>query len=240
MGQELLGRRVKQGAPRPFAPSRRADPAGIHQHIERAFRDLDPADRLDLCAADGLMISDDRQRLGRRARQAARLFARAAKQVGEVRRGLEMPAAAALDQLDPAALVTGGKLAERDLDRPLPDMLCDLFDAQRLGRGKEGCFDRAHQLVHQAALSLIGANGSSCAMSRRPRRASSSAATKLEASAERRNCGSWLGGRKLSRKVQSSAMPIIFETRSIASSRVMTARAWTTCIAGWVRARTAP
>src|SRR6185503_2608170 len=158
----------------------------------------------------------------------------------EIGRRLEMPAAAALDEFDAAPFILGGKPSERDLDLAFADVLGDFLDRQGRGGREQSRFDRAHQLVHQAALSLIGANGSSCAMSRRPRRASSSAARKLDASAERRNCGSWLDGRKLSRKVQSSAIPIILLTRSMASSRVITARAWTTCIAGWVRARTAP
>ena len=84
-------------------PAGRPDPARLHQHVERALRDLDAADRLDLGAADRLVIGDDRQRLGRRARQPPRLLARPAEQMREIGRGLEMPAPAALDQLDPAA-----------------------------------------------------------------------------------------------------------------------------------------
>jgi hypothetical protein len=54
------------------------------------------------------MIGDDRQRLSRRARQAARVFAGAAKDVSQVGRSLEMPAPAPLDQLDamPGAAAT--------------------------------------------------------------------------------------------------------------------------------------
>src|SRR5687767_3952444 len=99
-----------------------------------------------------------------------------------------MPPATALDQLDPAILVMGGKLAQSDLDVAFADMLLKLIDGERTGRGEQGRFDRAHQLVHHAAFNLIGANASSCANSSRPRRASSSIARKLEASAERRNC----------------------------------------------------
>src|SRR5690348_7980159 len=129
--------------------------------------------------------------------------------MGQIRRSLEMPTPAALDQFDPAPLVLRRKLSQRDVDLALSDMLGDLLERERLGGGEQRGFDRAHEVVHHAAFSLIGAKGSSCAMSRRPRRASSSAATKLDASAERRNCGSWLGGRKLSRNVQSRAVPII-------------------------------
>jgi hypothetical protein len=101
MGQELRRGRIEQRPPGPRAPGR-PHPARLHQHVERALRDLDAADRLDLGAADRLVIGDDRQRLGRRARQPPRLLAGAAQDMGEVGRGLEMPAPAALDQLDPA------------------------------------------------------------------------------------------------------------------------------------------
>src|SRR3546814_6166990 len=37
MGQKALGGRIKQRPPRHFAPSRRAHPSGLHQHIERAL-----------------------------------------------------------------------------------------------------------------------------------------------------------------------------------------------------------
>src|SRR5438309_1419117 len=140
----------------------------------------------------------------------------------EIRGSLEMPAAAALDELDAAALVMLRQGEERLLDLLVADVLRNFPDRQRLWRGKQGGFNRASQLVHHAAFfSRIGANASSCAMCSRPRRASSSAARKLEARHDRRNLGSWVAGRNVSRKVQSSAMPIILPTRSIASSRVM-------------------
>src|SRR4051812_38454762 len=111
--------------------------------------------------------------------------------MSEVGCGLEMPAPAALDQFDPAPLVMRCQLAQRDLDTPLADMLGDLLDAQRFGRGEQGRFDGPRQLVHHAAfLSLIGENGSSWAISSRPSRASSSAARKLDAKADRRSCKS--------------------------------------------------
>src|SRR5690349_15611845 len=146
------------------------------------------------------MIGDDRERLGCRTRQAAHLFTGAAQQMGEIRRGLEMPASPAFDELDAAAFIVGGELAKRDLDLSFAHVLGDFVDRQRLRRGEEGGFDRSQQLVHQAALSLIGAKASSCAISSLPRRASSRAARKLDARADRRNCGSWVEGRKLSRK----------------------------------------
>src|SRR5690242_4025325 len=113
----------------------------------------------------------------------------------KIGRGLEVPAPATLDEFNAAPLVTCHELAERNLDLALADMLRDFVDRQRLRRGEQSRFDGSQQLVHHAALSLIGAKASSCAMSSRPRRASSRAARKLEASAERRNCGSWVEGR---------------------------------------------
>ena len=74
------------------------------------------------------MIGDDRQSLGGRSRQPPRLLARAAKKVREIGRGLEMPSAAAFDELDPAPFVMRGQIAERDLDRAFADMLDDLVD----------------------------------------------------------------------------------------------------------------
>src|SRR4051812_32492974 len=104
MGQELLRGRIEQRAPWPFPPSRRSDPPRVHQYVECALGDLDPADRLDFGAADWLVISDDRQGLGCSARQPPRLLARAAQQMCKIRRSLEMPTAAALHQLDAPAL----------------------------------------------------------------------------------------------------------------------------------------
>ena len=132
MGQELVRRRIEQRPARPFAPAGGADPARVHQHVERALGNLHAADRLDLGAADRLVIGDDRQRLGRRARQPARLLARAAQQMREVGRGLEMPAPAALDQLDAAARHNGSASWPSAISIiALADMLRDLVDGQR-------------------------------------------------------------------------------------------------------------
>src|SRR5205085_12184419 len=40
MGQELLGGRISERAARHLATSGGADPARLHQHVERPFRDL--------------------------------------------------------------------------------------------------------------------------------------------------------------------------------------------------------
>jgi hypothetical protein len=90
------------------------------------------------------VIGDDRQRFGGCSRQAARLLARAPKQMGEIGRRLEMPAATTLDELDPAALVSRGELTERDLDRAFAYMLGNFLETQRLRRGEESGFDRTH------------------------------------------------------------------------------------------------
>ena len=77
-----------------------------------------------------------------------------------------------------------GQLAERDLDIALADVRDHFLDGQRRRRREQGGFDRARELVHHAALSLIGPNRSSWANSSRPRRASSSIAE--EARGQRR------------------------------------------------------
>ncbi len=87
------------------------------------------------------MIGDDRQCLGRGPRQTPRFLARSAQEMGEIGSRLEVPAAAALDQLDAVALVMGGEPAERDLDLALSDMFGNLVDRQRLRRGEQGRFD---------------------------------------------------------------------------------------------------
>src|SRR6185295_7313702 len=91
VSQELLRRRIEQRPPRALAPAGGTNPARVHQHVERALGYLDPADCLNLGAADRLVIGDNRQRFGRRPRQPARLLAGAAQQMSEIGSGLEMP-----------------------------------------------------------------------------------------------------------------------------------------------------
>ena len=81
--------------------------------------------------------------------------------MGEVRRGLEMPAPAALDQLDAMAFIVARELSQGDLHLALTDMLGNFLHRQRRRGGEQGRFDGAHQLVHQAAFTWIGANASS-------------------------------------------------------------------------------
>src|SRR3546814_8532659 len=106
MLQERVGRLVNQRPPRNFAASGGAHPFGLHQHVERALGGLNPADRLDFGAADGLVIGDDRQHLGGGTRQFARVVAFAAQKMRKVARRMAMPMPAAPDKLDPADRAT--------------------------------------------------------------------------------------------------------------------------------------
>src|SRR3546814_3883093 len=72
MAQEFRRRRVGQRASGNLAPSRGANPARLHQHVERAFRYLDAANRFDFGARHRLVIGDDRQRLDAGAGELAR------------------------------------------------------------------------------------------------------------------------------------------------------------------------
>jgi hypothetical protein len=72
MLEKAHGRRISERPPGHFAPPRGPHPARLHQHVQRALGDLHPADRLDLGAADRLVIGDDRQRLGRAEIEAIR------------------------------------------------------------------------------------------------------------------------------------------------------------------------
>ena len=115
--------------------------------------------------------------------------------------------------------------------------------AHRLLVGEQGCLDRAGQLVGVLAHAgtrrrCIGPNTSSWRISALPSRASSSAATKLEASAERVSRGSAPTGKKSRSSIHTSLTPSIAETRSIAESSVMTMRSRTMCTTGSLRALT--
>src|SRR3546814_5655525 len=91
MGQKALGGRIKQRPPRHFAPSRRAHPSGLHQHIERALGYGDAPDFFNLSARDRLMIGDDRKRLYRGPAQPAAFLPPAARVLAQIGCGLEMP-----------------------------------------------------------------------------------------------------------------------------------------------------
>ena len=80
--------------------------------------------------------------------EAPRLLALAAQDVGHVRRRLEMPAPAAFDEVDAAACIILPEPCEGggDIDAEA-DMLADVRDAERLGGGEQGRFDRADGVV---------------------------------------------------------------------------------------------
>ena len=81
--------------------------------------------------------------------------------MGEIGRGLEMPAAAALDELDPPARVDFGERSKRSFDVALAGVTLNFLDAQRIGRCEDGRFYRTNEFVHQAARNFSGAKGSS-------------------------------------------------------------------------------
>jgi hypothetical protein len=68
--------------------------------------------------------------------------------MSQIGRSLEVPAPAALDKFDTAALIMLGELAKRDFDLALTDMLRQLVDGKRLRGCEQGCLDRSYQLVH--------------------------------------------------------------------------------------------
>ena len=75
MRQKIGGGGIDHWPPRHFAPPGNPHPASLHQHVERTLGSLHPADRFDFSAAHRLVIGDNRQHLGRRAAEAANLFA---------------------------------------------------------------------------------------------------------------------------------------------------------------------
>ena len=166
-------------------PAGRIQPR-FQQGVERAARNLHAADRLDLGPADGLVIGDDRQRLDAGAAELARLALLAAQDVGEIGRRLEMPAPPALDQLDPPPLVQRRQPGERRPRVGDAGRLGQFARAHRAFRREQRGFERAQIVVDHARFTISGANGACWRSATRPCRASSSAATKDEAMAERR------------------------------------------------------
>ncbi len=109
MRQKIGRRDINERTTRHLATACRADPAGLHEHVERTLGDLNPAYRLDLRATHGFMIGDDRQRLDCGTRELAWLLALAPQDMGKVGRRLEVPAPAPLDQFDTAPGIMIGK-----------------------------------------------------------------------------------------------------------------------------------
>ena len=148
MGEEGGGGGIGEGAAGHLAAAGGADPASLHQHVQRAPGDLHAPDRLDLGAADRLVIGDDGERLDRRARQPPRLVALPAQDVGEVGGGLEMPAPAALDEVDTATGIVLDEPGEAGGNvHSEPDMLGDVARGQGLGGGEQGGLDGAEGVV---------------------------------------------------------------------------------------------
>src|SRR3712207_6749219 len=102
MGEETGCRRIGERTSGHFPPPRRTHPARLHQHVQRALGDLDTPYRLDFGAADGFVIGDDGKRLDCRPAEPPCLVPLAPEDVRKIGRGLEMPALAALDELDAA------------------------------------------------------------------------------------------------------------------------------------------
>src|SRR3546814_416314 len=175
--------RSKQRPPRHFAPSRRAHPSGLHQHIERALGYGDAPDFFNLRARDRLMIGDDRKRLYRRPAQLATFLPLAAQDVAQIGCGLEMPFAAAFHQFHAAPHIAFAKAGEQArYVAAFGHVERDLVARQRPFGGKENRLDPAKIVVrHQARLNINGWKAASCCNVTRPWRASSSTATKLEA-----------------------------------------------------------
>ncbi len=103
LDQEFGRRAVGDRPARRLAPPAHAHPARLHQHVERALRDRDAADLLDVGARHRLMIGDDRERLERGARQLALFFPLARQQPGEIFGGPKRPAPGDPHEIDAAA-----------------------------------------------------------------------------------------------------------------------------------------
>src|SRR5205085_5299000 len=118
----------------------------------------------------------------------------------------------------------------------------------RLRSGEQHRLDRAGELVRAlhagtlaaGAFRYSGAKGDFWRSSTLPCRASSSAATKLEARADLRKMPCAVSGRQVSITLQSIRSPTRRDTRSSATSSVITGRLATICITGRVRALIRP
>src|SRR3546814_5233864 len=89
--------------------------------------------RLHLGATDRLMMGDDRQRLDGGAGEPARLVPLAPEDMGHVRRRLEMPAFAPLDEVHPPPrIMVRQRLDRRRHVAALADIVSDFLFAHRL------------------------------------------------------------------------------------------------------------
>ena len=202
--QKRLRHHEGHGTARGQPATPEADPRQLEQLVQRAARQGDATDFLDLRAGDGLVIGDDRQRLHRGAGQAARFHHLVPEQAGEVRRGAEGPALARTAEFHTPAFVSAGET--HDGFRRIAAFrhpLRQRAGGKRVGRGKEHGLHHPLLLLHRgrreqpgharpspSARIWMGAKVLPCRISSRPCRASSSVAAKVAAVAERRRPGS--------------------------------------------------
>ena len=148
MAEELLGRAVGHRASRRAPAAPELDPAGLEQHIERAFGRAHAPDLLDLGAGNRLVIGDDGERLERRARQAALLDRLALEQEGKVLGGAERPFAGDAHEIDAARGVGALQLGEQRSDvLAFGEMLGKLGLVERLGRREQQRLQDAQLLL---------------------------------------------------------------------------------------------
>ena len=113
MGKEFRRRCILQRPAGGFAATGGADPASFHQHVDRAAGNRNPADFLDFRSRHRLVIGDHRQCFDAGAAEFLHRFAAGAQEMAEIGRGLELPFAAAFDEVDAARFVTGGERPQR-------------------------------------------------------------------------------------------------------------------------------
>src|SRR5262249_33203523 len=100
MREECLAGAIGHRPARRLAPPARTNPAGLQQHVHRAFGGGDAADVLDLRPRHRLVIGDDRERLDRGARELAGLDRLLAQQPGEIAGGAKRPLAVDAHEID--------------------------------------------------------------------------------------------------------------------------------------------
>ena len=232
---------------RHLAPAGGADPARLHQHVERALGDLHAADRLDLGAADRLVIGDDRQRLDRRRGSAcAAPRARGAGYARDRRRSGNASARRAR----PArcrARHSRRRARQRRAAAPSRSPSTSRRSRRRQRRlgGEQRRLDRADEVVGLVRVAVMP-RGSSAARRRAPGELDPALPRQLERRDEARGqrraaiVAVVAGGQEALERGPVDRAPIIARARAIASSSVITGRRATMCTTGSARARTAP
>ena len=148
MRKEVLGGAVGDRTPERAAAAAKPHPAGFDQQVERAARNGNAADLLDLGARHRLMIGDDGERLDRRARKLFRLADVLGHQRAKVGGGADRPLARNLDDVDPAAAVAfrkpGDQLPEVGARR---EPLLQHLLVEGLGGSEQDCLQEPQCLV---------------------------------------------------------------------------------------------